>query len=89
MEYTVRLYQGVVQFFMENDIDLQVIREELKNVVFFPRSRPMYNNADDVRIFEVKKYNLALLYLINDSKRSLIFTDVIYLKSSVKFKIKR
>lgn len=87
MDYTVSLYEGVVKFFIENDIDIRVIRQELKSVVLFPRSKPMYNNTDDVRIFEVKKYNIALLYLIKDSSRSLIFTDVIYLRSSVRFKV--
>lgn len=88
MDYTVHLYKGVIQFFLENNIDLTVIKEQLNSVVLFPRSKPMYRDEDVVRILEIKKYSLTLLYIIDDDAHALYFTDIRFSKSKVKLKIK-
>lgn len=44
----------------------------------------MYRDEDVVRILEIKKYSLTLLYIIDDDAHALYFTDIRFSKSKVK-----
>lgn len=89
MEYKVFFYSGVVQFFLENNLEVyDILKEEIKDIIIFPKSKPMYENEDIARILEIKKYNITLLYIIDDNERVLYFTDVTFSKSKVKLKIR-
>lgn len=89
MEYKVHFLSGVVQFFVENNLEVyDILKDEMKDIIIFPKSKPMYENEDMARILEIKKYNLALLYIVDDNERVLYFTDVTFSKSKVKLKIR-
>lgn len=89
MEYKVHFLSGVVQFFVENNLEVyDILKDEMKDIIIFPKSKPMYENEDMARILEIKKYNLTLLYIVDDNERVLYFTDVTFSKSKVKLKIR-
>ena len=72
---------------MENNLKvLNSLKEIIKNIEINPRRYKKYKDIDIMRVANLDKINVSILYIIDDSKKTVYIKDAAITKSSVTFK---
>lgn len=85
--YKIEFDESVLIFFKENNINLNRISKRItKMICDFPRSEPMLNNNELLRIAYVDKFKL--LYYVVEKEKMLYIIDIAFAYSNVKLKVR-
>ena len=85
--YKVIVSTEVSMFLLENRMRIKDELQEKINVLKEnPRLYPVINNNDIVRSFYIR--SLAFSYIIDDNNKLITITEAVFIKSSLKLKVK-
>ena len=85
--YKIEFDESVLIFFRENNINLNRMSKRItKMICDFPRSKPMLNNNELLRIAYVDKFKL--LYYVVEKEKMLYIIDIAFAYSNVKLKVR-
>lgn len=82
----VSILDSVVLFMKENKINANILKPYIDRLRDNPYMYKLIDENFDYRAFTCK--NLTFSYIVNKENKTIYIVDVMFLKSSIKFKIK-
>lgn len=77
--YNVIVDESVFLFFKENNLKVLNSLKEIKKIIeIYPRRYKKYNDIDIMSVVNLDKINVSILYIIDDSNRTVYIKDAAF-----------